>query len=245
MHGAVVAVYARALAVRPRERGRGRASSATRRASTRGRWLAAVDRAAGGSSDAGRRRRCDPTIGELQASTCRRDRGRAAPRDADGSRLQAAAAATARRGGGLARGAAAARAPRARTLLAGGGSPPALPTLVGLGEGLTPSADDAVVGVLAGLDVLGLRVLRAGLVAALPADIEARTPRVSAQALRAAADGMYGAPLLALLEALAAGKPADRAAADLSAVGHRSGRDTLLGLAAALARRTPEMTALR
>jgi hypothetical protein len=118
-----------------------------------------------------------------------------------------------------------------------------LASLVGLGVGLTPSGDDVLVGALAGLDLAsecnsGARLLRQALVESLPVPLEARTTRLSAQMLRAAADGLYAEPVLDVLHALAGGggspAPVERAAAALARLGHRSGRDTLLGIAAAL-----------
>jgi hypothetical protein len=121
-----------------------------------------------------------------------------------------------------------------------GGSPAPLASLVGLGEGLTPSADDVLVGVLAGLDLASdacpeATGVRRELVRALPGNLESRTPRVSAQALGAAIAGRYAAPLLDVLEVCgqpAAGSRLDTALSGLLDVGHRSGRDTLLGLLA-------------
>ena len=89
-----------------------------------------------------------------------------------------------------------------------GGDPRELASLVGLGAGLTPSGDDALVGALAALDVISecspvARPLRRALVEALPVPLEPRTTRLSAQMLRAAADGLYAEPVLALLDALA------------------------------------------
>jgi hypothetical protein len=127
-------------------------------------------------------------------------------------------------------------------LVAGGAAAP-LAALVGLGEGLTPAADDVIVGVLAGLDLAAFVSsaaipLRRDLVEALPVDLVTRTPRASAQAIAAAVDGRYAAPLLAVLTCLAE-PPAPGlgdAVAELATMGHRSGRDTLAGLAAALLR---------
>jgi hypothetical protein len=128
------------------------------------------------------------------------------------------------------------------------GDPRELALLVGLGTGLTPSGDDVLVGALAGLDLLlecsqVAPLLRRTLVEALPVPLEARTTRLSAQMLRAAADGLYAEPVLGLLNALASDNASpgavERAAAELSRLGHRSGRDTLLGIAAALSRAIP------
>lgn len=126
-----------------------------------------------------------------------------------------------------------------------GGHPRELALLVGLGAGLTPSADDVLVGALAALDLISqcspdARALRQALVDVLPVPLETRTTRLSAQMLRAAADGLYAEPVLALLDALAredaSPAPVERAAEELLHLGHRSGLDTLLGIAAALSR---------
>jgi hypothetical protein len=83
-----------------------------------------------------------------------------------------------------------------------------LVALVGLGTGLTPSGDDILVGVLAGLDFLldcdpVAASSRRALVASLPIPLESHTPRLSAQMLLAAAEGRYPEPLLALCDGLA------------------------------------------
>jgi hypothetical protein len=129
-----------------------------------------------------------------------------------------------------------------------GGDPRELASLAGLGTGLTPSADDALVGALAALDLISecspaAGLLRRALVESLPVPLEAHTTRLSAQMLRAAADGLYAEPVLALLNALASddASPAtvEPTAAALAHLGHRSGRDTLLGISAALSRAIP------
>jgi hypothetical protein len=125
-----------------------------------------------------------------------------------------------------------------------------LASLVGLGAGLTPSGDDVLVGALAALDLISqcspdARTLRQALVDALPVRLETCTTRLSAQMLRAAADGLYAEPVLALLDALARDgadpAPVERAAEALSRLGHCSGRDTLLGFASALSRAIPRL----
>ena len=119
-----------------------------------------------------------------------------------------------------------------------------LSALVGLGEGLTPSGDDVLVGVLAGLDAAlevsgDAAALRQGLCAELERGTS-RTTRLAAQMLDAAAAGFYAEPVLGLLQTLALPKPGAKAlaqaVADLLAVGHRSGADTLRGIVAALER---------
>jgi hypothetical protein len=117
------------------------------------------------------------------------------------------------------------------------GDPAVLAVLVGVGEGLTPSGDDVVVGALAALESLGDAAGRARLGPAL-AGCRVRTTRLAAQGIEAALDGRHAEPVLGLLEALAEGDAARRATAAtaLLAVGHRSGADTLRGLLAVLER---------
>jgi hypothetical protein len=119
-----------------------------------------------------------------------------------------------------------------------------LSALVGLGEGLTPSGDDVLVGLLAGLDAAReASADAAALRERLRAELErgaSRTTRLAAQMLDAAAAGFYAEPVLGLLQTLALPRPGakalEQAVADLLAVGHRSGADTLRGIVAALER---------
>ena len=125
-----------------------------------------------------------------------------------------------------------------------GGEIRGLAALVGLGEGLTPSGDDVLVGALAGLDAaLEVSDEAAALRQRLCAELErgtSRTTRLAAQMLDAAAAGFYAEPVLGLLQTLALPKPGaktlERAVADLLAIGHRSGADTLRGIGVALER---------
>jgi hypothetical protein len=125
-----------------------------------------------------------------------------------------------------------------------GGAVRDLAKLVGLGEGLTPSGDDMLVGVLAGLDASReVSDDAAALRTKLRAELErgtSRTTRLAAQMLDAAAAGFYAEPVLGVLETLAVPKPGakalERAVAALLAIGHRSGGDTLRGISAALGR---------
>jgi hypothetical protein len=126
-----------------------------------------------------------------------------------------------------------------------GGKEIALVSLVGMGEGFTPSGDDIMVGVLAGLDfcanaVVRCEACRASLVAALPMPLEDHTTRLSAQMMAAAANCQYVETLPALAAALAAPMPdwlrVEATAEDLLRLGHCSGRDLLAGFAATLVR---------
>jgi hypothetical protein len=128
-----------------------------------------------------------------------------------------------------------------------------LAALVGLGEGLTPSGDDVLVGVLAGIDAtLEVSGAAAALRERLCAELErgtTRTTRLAAQMLDAAAAGFYAEPVLGLLQTLALPRPGakalNQAIADLLTVGHRSGADTLRGIGAALGRLAGPQGAIR
>jgi hypothetical protein len=105
--------------------------------------------------------------------------------------------------------------------------------LVGRGPGLTPSGDDALVGMLAVLHRLGTagpgpaRLLGPAVAAHLH-----RTGDISAHYLDLAIAGHFGERLIALCDALASGEPDDvtAAAAAVVATGATSGADALLGV---------------
>jgi len=100
--------------------------------------------------------------------------------------------------------------------------------LVGLGEGLTPSGDDFLCGVLAACrlsDAPGASELRSALCAALPSCLD-KTNLISAGFLRCAIDGLFSRPVLALAQGVSL--PAAQAA--FAAIGHSSGADTLSGM---------------
>jgi hypothetical protein len=102
--------------------------------------------------------------------------------------------------------------------------------LVGLGPGLTPSGDDALIGLAAALHATGHRAR--GMLDELVDDAPARTTVVAASLLRHAADGEFSERLQYLLAALlgdddAAVRPAIDAAI---AWGATSGTDCLVGV---------------
>jgi len=107
--------------------------------------------------------------------------------------------------------------------------------LVGLGEGLTPSGDDFLVGLLAVLHVTGFLPCSA----ASPVHVQfcecvrLGTSQLSGEFLRCAFEGHFAEPLVLLVRALCA--PATDAwpahAATLAAVGHSSGVDAMVGIA--------------
>ncbi|MHA7134971.1 oxamate carbamoyltransferase subunit AllH family protein [Oerskovia turbata] len=123
------------------------------------------------------------------------------------------------------------------------GAPGALFGLVGAGPGTTPTGDDLVVGLLAGLQATG-ELARARRLGEDVLGLLDRTTRASRHELAAAADGRFGEALLDVVAALTA--PTARAgelataAARLATWGASSGRDQAHG--AALAARPPQTT---
>ncbi len=94
--------------------------------------------------------------------------------------------------------------------------------LIGLGQGLTPSADDAVIGILA--------VLRRseGIRFPMPVSLLERTTDVSAKYLRCAGQGYFTERIQAIFEADSNGLP--RAVRHAAAWGASSGSDMLHGV---------------
>lgn len=129
--------------------------------------------------------------------------------------------------------------------------PAAVTSLVGLGPGLTPSGDDVLCGMLLVLGATSgpapLRSLHRSLADAVLRSLD-RTSALSATLLRAALDGYAVPPVLNLLASAQHAQHAPRgcsaehrSAADLpalvravTAVGHSSGSDLLVGVRAAL-----------
>lgn len=109
-------------------------------------------------------------------------------------------------------------------------------SLVGRGPGLTPSGDDALVGLLAVLQRLAPHALAAARLAAAVSAHAHRTGDISAHYLRLAVDGHVGEPLADLCDALAGGAPRPvRAAADrVAGAGATSGADALHGVVSGL-----------
>jgi hypothetical protein len=107
--------------------------------------------------------------------------------------------------------------------------------LVGLGPGLTPSGDDFLVGLLAGLEAIG-HPARATIAAAVAGVAPSRTTPIGAWVLRHAARGSFPERLHDALIALARGdEAAIRDAIERAmAYGATSGADTLVGLFAGL-----------
>lgn len=101
--------------------------------------------------------------------------------------------------------------------------------LVGLGAGLTPSGDDALVGMLA----LAWRAFgRTPALRALGASVAggALTTDVAETHLVLACGGEFAPPVARLVEALERGRGVDDAVARVAAIGHSSGADLLAGV---------------
>jgi hypothetical protein len=115
--------------------------------------------------------------------------------------------------------------------------------LIGLGAGSTPSGDDILIGILAGLSILKkvsrkemqqLGRLRSG----IHARVKSRTPLPAEQILLAACEQSFGEPILDLLTDLTAvdtlGDELLQGAARVAQLGHQSGLAILLGLTKSL-----------
>ncbi len=105
-------------------------------------------------------------------------------------------------------------------------------SLLGLGPGLTPSGDDLLAGALVTVRALGDTAT--GVERAI-AHADRRTPLVSAELLRYAAQGLCIPQLADLIDALGSHLSLRAPLASLLAVGHHSGGDLARGVALALA----------
>jgi hypothetical protein len=104
--------------------------------------------------------------------------------------------------------------------------------LLGRGQGLTPSGDDALAGILLVAHAMG----RAAPLAAAVRRRAGATTAVSAALLDAAADGYAAPDVVALVDAAIAGDDVTlaRTLPAVLAIGHTSGHDLVAGIAAAL-----------
>lgn len=108
-----------------------------------------------------------------------------------------------------------------------------LRTMVGAGPGTTPSGDDVIVGVLAGLRALGLDRQAAALALQL-GPLIGNTTLASRHYLSAAIEGRFGEHVHRLVAALAHGEPTERTLENAALWGATSGTDLLFGLVATL-----------
>jgi hypothetical protein len=107
--------------------------------------------------------------------------------------------------------------------------------LVGLGEGLTPSGDDFLVGLLAVLHLTGFLPHRAdsSVQTQFCQCVRPGTSQLSGEFLRCAFAGHFAEPLVMLMRALCipASNAWPRHAATMATVGHSSGVDAMVGIA--------------
>jgi hypothetical protein len=110
-------------------------------------------------------------------------------------------------------------------------APPAVEVLIGLGNGLTPSGDDFLGGVMIALHRVGRADLAGALARRVMASATQGTSVISAAYLRCAAAGQGFAVLFDALDCVLAGEGArlDARLDAIAEVGHTSGWDSLAG----------------
>ena len=118
--------------------------------------------------------------------------------------------------------------------------------LIGLGAGSTPSGDDVLVGILAGLSILE-KVSRkemqqlVRLHSGIQARVKSRTPLPSAQMLLAACEQSFGEPILEFIEEITLSTTSEGGLLEkirsVYQLGHHSGYSILLGLLVSLRNR--------
>lgn len=109
--------------------------------------------------------------------------------------------------------------------------------LVGLGFGLTPTGDDALLGFILAMELdAANRSFISGLTADILSWLPGRTTEISEQFLRLGLQSHYAEPPLSLLQSLYHGDATAQTAAieQVLGIGHSSGGDLLTGLAAGL-----------
>lgn len=100
--------------------------------------------------------------------------------------------------------------------------------IIGKGAGLTPSNDDTLVGMLYALFLQGIQ--HHFFSDEIYQSLDQLTTYVSVAYLRAATQGLFSTPLIHLRHALASHRNLHASLADVNALGHSSGADTLLGI---------------
>ncbi len=119
--------------------------------------------------------------------------------------------------------------------------------LIGLGAGSTPSGDDVLVGILAGLYVIEggdseSEEALSNLHAVISANVSGRTPLPSAQMLLAACERSFGEPILEFIEKITLSTTSEDSLLEkirsVYQLGHHSGHSILLGLHISLRNRT-------
>ena len=104
--------------------------------------------------------------------------------------------------------------------------------VIGLGEGLTPSGDDLLVGLLAVLHLAGYVSMLLHVSAWLH-PLVANTTDLSAAFIHGALEGHFSEPIVRMMQVLYSLESCDwqARAADLAHVGHSSGVDAMVGMA--------------
>ena len=117
-----------------------------------------------------------------------------------------------------------------------GGAANRLQKLIGLGEGLTPSGDDFIGGMLIALVRAGHHEAAKNIYSTIMPAARERTNRISLAHLDCAAQGLASLPLHHLLNAVLNGNDVEVAqlANDINQIGHTSGWDIAAGMAFAL-----------
>ncbi len=117
--------------------------------------------------------------------------------------------------------------------------PTVLHNLIGLGAGATPSGDDVLVGILAGMSVFEgvdqkFEEVLSHLRTRMRDSVRERTPLPSAQMLLAACEGSFGEPIIELATALISPTTSEDSLLErvrsVFRLGHHSGHCILLGL---------------
>lgn len=106
-----------------------------------------------------------------------------------------------------------------------------LARLIGLGQGLTPSGDDFLIGVLYGLTLLDRTEERSALAEKIRSEL-GKTNTISAAFLDSACNGEYSEPLLAIARCgrTCPDEHLTQCVREAASVGHSSGCDTLAGI---------------
>ena len=105
---------------------------------------------------------------------------------------------------------------------------------VGRGEGLTPSGDDILMGILAVLFRTGRLDGIIPVKEYLDTNGTKRTTAISCEYLRYALEGIFSGEIIRLMDALGHSSDFSEEFSQLLAIGHTSGADTLLGISSAL-----------
>ena len=105
---------------------------------------------------------------------------------------------------------------------------------VGRGEGLTPSGDDILMGMLSVLFSAGMTESTVPVKEYIDTNGTKRTTAISCEYLHYALEGIFSGEIIRLMDALGHSTDCSDEISQLLAIGHTSGADTLLGISSAL-----------